>query len=132
MAEIIARFADGRLLVQEDRVMESQYASGGVAVRIGHIKTVEKVLSIDTKISGYPGENVAAPLNEVLISGDTIIPVLRRHDVFGLTLSGILLSGYESIGGLSGVVASGTAFGGQLLSGHTSGRLAVLTNVIGF
>ncbi|GAI36268.1 unnamed protein product, partial [marine sediment metagenome] len=125
MAEIIARYADGRLLVQEDRLMENQYISGGVPVRIGLVKTVEKVLSIDTKLSGYPGQNVAAPLNEVLVSGDTIIPILRRHDVFGLVSgpTGNLQSGYASIDGLSGVVLSGTAFGAQLTSGSaTSGR----------
>jgi len=133
MAEIIARFADGRLLIQEDRVMENQITSGGVAVRIGHVKTIEKVLSIDTKISGYPGQNVAAPLNEVRISGDTIIPMLRRHDIFGLTSGIHLLSGYSTIGALSGTIRSGTAFGAQLTSGcATSGRLGILVNLIGF
>ena len=133
MADIIARFADGRLLVQEDKVMENQYTSGGVAIRIGLLKTVEKVLSIDTKISGYPGQNVAAPLNEVTVSKDTIIPILRRHDVYGLTSGAHLLSGYGVITGLSGIIVSGTAFGAYLTSGAgTSGKLGIIANVIGF
>ena len=137
MAEIIARFADGRLLVQEERVMEGQVASGGVAsgdvaTRIGLVRVVEKVLSIDTKISGYPGENVAAPLNEVSIDGDTITPILRRHDLFGLLSGELPASGYASQGALSGLVASGTGYMAQLLSGATSGKLTIIANVIGY
>jgi len=130
MAEIIARFADGRLLVHEDRVLDTQYISGGIAVRIGLVRTVEKVLSIDTKISGYPGQNVAAPLNEVTISDDTITPLLRRGDM--PTISGCVLSGMGAPSMLSGIT-SGLTFGAQLASGcMNSGKLAILANVIGY
>jgi len=129
MAKIIARFADGRLLVHEDRVLDTQYVSGGVPVRIGLVRTVEKVLSIDTKISGYPGQNVAASLNEVTISDDTITPILRRSDL--PTVSGCVASGLAAPGVLSGIT-SGLDFGQQLTSGLTSGKLAILANVIGF
>ncbi|MBA7568759.1 hypothetical protein ES708_10493 [subsurface metagenome] len=149
MGEIIARFADGRLLVQEDRLMDTAYLSGGVPIRIGLVGTVEKVISIDTMISGRPGQNVAAPLNEVKvgvgalsgplgggISGnrrDIIIPILRRHDLFGFTSGLMMQSGYSSVDALSGLVLSGTIFGGQLSSGcATSGYLRILANVIGF
>lgn len=130
MAEIIARFADGRLLVQEEKAMEERYVSGGVPFRIGLVKTVEKVISIDTSISGYLGENVAAPLNEVLISGDTIIPILRRSDM--PMASGYPMSGLTAIFALSGTT-SGLDFGEQLASGSlSSGLITILANVIGY
>ncbi|GAI78123.1 unnamed protein product, partial [marine sediment metagenome] len=96
MAEIIARFADGCLLVQEEKAIESHYASGGIPFRIGLVKTVVKVLSIDAHLSGYPEFRFAAPLKEVLVSGDTIIPILRRADFLGFVSGEIPASGYLS------------------------------------
>ena len=139
MAEIIARFADGRFLVQEDRAVAQDYLSGGVKVRIGHVKTVEKVLSIDNWISGYYGDKVMAHLRDVSISGDTLLVLMRRAD-FGvpsmaatgtLTVASGLLSGLVSgeQGALSGAsftttttapIGSGDAALG-MLSGITSG-----------
>jgi hypothetical protein len=132
MAEIIAQFADGRLLVQENRAIETHYVSGGVAVRIGHVKTVEKVVSLQAYLSGYPQFQFAAPLNEVLVSGDTIIPILRRADLYGLTSGIDAMSGYATVGVLSGVIASGTAYMGLIASGFSSGKIKILANVIGF
>ena len=139
MAEIIARFADGRLLVQEDRLVETDTISGGYAtLRVGHVKTIEKVLSIDAQISGFPDQKVAAELKDVLISGDILRVQLRRCDLGVPTLTGALilasgvLSGVASglQGGLSGIPGSVTLTGpigsGNLslgyLSGVTSGR----------
>jgi len=139
MAEIVARFADGRLLVQEDRLAQTDTVSGGYAqLRVGHVKTIEKVLSIDCQISGYPEMKLAAELKDILISGDILRVQLRRCDMGVPTLTGALilasgvLSGVASglQGGLSGVVGSVTLTGpigsGNLslsyLSGVTSGR----------
>ena len=132
MAEIIARFADGRLLVQEEKAIETDYASGGIPFRIGLLKTVEKVLSIDAHLSGYPEIRFAAPLKEVLVSGDTIIPILRRADLHGLTSGLTATSGYETAGVLSGVFKSGTRYMQQLGSGLSSGIINIKANVIGY
>lgn len=165
MAEIIARFADGRLLVQEDKAVEqgykmSGYSTYGVPIRIGHVNSVEKVLSIDAYMSGYPGMagEIHAPLREILTSGDTILVVLRRMDIGQLTLTGIIsgivasgiwlsgvansisggitvtgttISGAASYGVLSGVT-SGLGYLGELTSGLVaiSGLLKVVANVI--
>ena len=140
MAEIIARYADGRLLVHEERVMAGQIGSGGFSsgypgTRIGLLRVVEQVISVDTKLSGYPDAHIAAPLSDVTIGSgnlDTIKVVLRRADIRG-PLSGLYLeSGFASIGALSGLVCSGLPLGGRLLSGKTSGRLTIIANVIGY
>ncbi len=163
MAEIVARFADGRLLVQEDRAVQTDTISGGYAnLRVGHVRTIEKVLSIDAAISGYPSQKLGVELRDVLISGDILKPQLRRVDLGSPTLpttlviaSG-LLSGFRAV--LSGIqvfssgileskiIGSGTASLNQL-SGITSGIgyyepvtsgrpvsgvLRILANVIGY
>jgi len=134
MAEIVARFADGRLLVQEDKAIETDYASGGIPFRIGLVRTIEKVLSIDAELSGYPIFKFAVPLKEVLISGDTIVPIVRRADFLGHdSLSGQQIhSGYASVGVLSGVVLSGLPYGGELASSLSSGQINIVANVIGY
>jgi len=43
-----------------------------------------------------------------------------------------MLSGYLSMGVLSGVVLSGTAFGAELKSSLSSGIINIVTNVIGY
>jgi len=162
MTEIIARFADGRLLVQEDRVVQSDTISGGYAtVRIGQVRVVEKVLSLDAEISGYPEQKLATELRDVLVSGDTLRVALRRADLGVPVLAGLfsgltgttqtIASGICS-GALSGsVTITGTIWSGvaalNLLSGITSGRgfyesiasgmpvsgqVAILANVIGY
>ena len=134
MAEIVARFADGRLLVQEDKAIETDYASGGIPFRIGLVRTIEKVLSVDAQLSGYPEFKFAVPLKEVLISGDTIVPIVRRADFLGHdSLSGQQIhSGYASVGVLSGVVLSGLPYGGELASSLSSGQINIVANVIGY
>jgi len=138
MAEIIARFADGRLLVQEDRAVRTDTVSGGYCtLRVGNIGTIERVLSINAAISGYPDEKLATELRDVVVSGDILRVPLRRLDLGtpvmtgSLTVASGLLSGLASgiQGPLSGLpntvsmvgpVGSGTAALG-MLSAITSG-----------
>ncbi|GAH36936.1 unnamed protein product [marine sediment metagenome] len=106
MAEIIARFADGRLLVQENRLVHSDTISGGYTfVRIGHVRTVEEVLSIDAQISGSPGQKVATELKDVAISGDMLRVQLRRSDLGVPTLTGAIAVASGLLSGLgSGIM----------------------------
>ena len=130
MAEIIARFADGRLLVQEERAVTEHYTSGmGTPIRIGLVKTVEKVISLDSYVSGYPVGKVAAPIADAVASGDTVLVKLRRADVL---ISGVA-SGAITIGPLAHIT-SGLEWGEELGSGvaQISGQLKILANVIGF
>ena len=141
MADIVARFADGRLLVQEEKLLEDGvYTSGkGIAVRIAHVRAVEKILSLEAFVSGYGDTGrVLAPLKEATVSGDTIMLILRRTDIGSPIMTGIasgiiaagaisgLISGnYQawSLSGsitLAGPIGSGTAALG-MLSGITSG-----------
>lgn len=137
MGDIIARFADGRLLVQEDKAAETNaYTSGlGLPFRIGHIKTVEKVLSVGAHMSGAPGAAgmVATPLREVAISGDTIFVVMRRIDIpqfLSSFASGI--TDTRAYSALSGIT-SGRGYLEEIASGLlVSGRMKVIANVIGF
>jgi len=107
MAEIVARFADGRLLIQEDKLVETGvYSSGkGIAVRIAQVRTVEKILSLEAFVSGY-GElgRVLAPLKEATVSGDTINVILRRTDIGTPVMTG-LLSGLIATGAISGLIS---------------------------
>jgi len=142
VAEIVARFADGRLLVQEEKLLENGvYTSGkGIAVRIAHVRIVEKILSLETFVSGYgDAGRVLAPLKEATVSGDTIMLILRRTDIGSPVMTGLFsgqlgsgyLSGLGLISGtravslsgyltLTGPIGSGTAALG-MLSGITSG-----------
>ena len=134
MAEIIARFADGRLFVRESRLAQTDaYTSGkGLPVRIGHVKTVEQVISVDAYVSGNPGNlgMVFTPLKEVTTSGDTIHVIMRRADQPHF-LSGYT-SGAHAYGVLSGIT-SGRGYLEELGSGLLlSGRMTILANVIGF
>lgn len=141
MGEIIARFADGRILVQEEKLCEqgykmSGYSTYGVPFRIGHIKTVENVLSVDAHVSGYPGDDgrLVAPLKEVGISGDTILVILRKGDLGQMlpALSGGCISAYPGHSVLSGIT-SGIPYLGELISGLTpiSGVVNIVANVLG-
>jgi len=163
MAEIVARFADGRLLVQEDKAVRTDTVSGGYCtLRIGNIGTIERVLSIDAEISGYPNQKLGTELRDVVVSGDILRVPLRRVDLGSPTLpttlviASSLLSGFRAV--LSGIqvfasgelqskiIFSGTAALG-MLSGITSGIgnyepvtsgrpvsgvLRILANVIGY
>jgi len=141
MADIVARFADGRLLVQEEKLLEDGlYTSAqGVPFRIGHVRAVEKILSLEAFISGYgDAGRVLAPLKEATVSGDTVMLILRRTDIGVPVMTGIasgimtsavisgLISGDNRAFALSGYITltgplgSGTAALG-MLSAVTSG-----------
>lgn len=107
MAEIIARFADGRLLVREERLAESEPSDAGdIPTRIGLVKTVEKVLSIGIS-SGYT--DIVADVGEATVSGDVVHPIFRHR----LALSGMPLatSGTpQSISGVATITANVIGF----------------------
>jgi hypothetical protein len=147
MAEIIARFADGRLLVQEDKLCESRYCGSGVPVRIGHLRVIEKVLSLTTNYEKY---GLITPLQEAwvgyAISGgpwsgqpqeraDTLMVVMRRGDVEGMgVVSGLLVVSGGAAKGLMSGITSGLSYMGELASGliAISGAVKVQANVIGY
>ncbi|KKN87051.1 hypothetical protein LCGC14_0263210 [marine sediment metagenome] len=152
MGEIIARFADGRLLVQEDKAAEIGTISGGhLFFRVGHIGTIERVLSIDASMSGHSGEKVAIELRDVAISGDTLRLQLRRMDIGLITLTSAQLATTGGISGAQGIWSGVPLASGGLsldrLSGVTSGLnyyspvvstalisgiLRIMANVIGY
>lgn len=136
MTTTIYKFESGRLLVHEERTAESAYLASGLPLRIGQIRQIEKVLSIDTDYAKY---GLITPLNEVLISGNTLQIVMRRGDMGTYVTSGFMsglvplgMSGYAAIDLMSGL-ASGLAWLGPLRSGApTSGKVKVHANVIGY
>ena len=136
MTTSIFKFESGRLLVHEERTCETAYLASGQSLRIGGVRTIEKVLSVDTDYSKY---GLITNLEEVLISGNKLQVVMRRGDMGTLVNSG-LVSGFEPAG-LSGMAALGLMSGltsgldwlAALRSGApTSGVVKVHANVIGY
>jgi hypothetical protein len=146
MGTIIAQFSDGRLFVNEERAVDQKYgkATVGVPFRIGGVRTVEKIVSLEAYLSGYynsaSGSLVASHL-EATISGDTLMVILRRGDDLYMRVSGALgravLSGESNInlfltpGYLAGIT-SGIPLLGELASGAggISGIVNINANVI--
>ena len=133
MTTTIFKFESGRLLVHEERTAESAYLASGQLLRIGGVRTIEKVLSIDTDYSKY---GLITNLEEVLLSGNKLQVVMRRGDLGSIALSGLAsgvgLSGMEALGLMSGLT-SGLDWLGPLRSGApTSGVIKVHANVIGY
>jgi len=128
MTTTIYKFEQGRLLVKESRVLETQYRVSGVPVRIGHIREIEEVISVDNSYSRY---GLITPLSEVRTSGADIFVVMRRGDL--RMASGFGASGAEAVGILSSLT-SGLAFLGELASGviDISGKVTITANVIGY
>ncbi|MDO9333431.1 MAG: hypothetical protein Q7T57_02775 [Dehalococcoidales bacterium] len=140
--------------MQESRTVDTIYCGSGVPVRIGNVKTIEKVISLTTD---YERQGLVTPLAEAwvgyAISGgpwsgqsqerpDHLMVVMRRGDLpVGTFLSGTLsgggvgvsLSGALAQGLMSGIT-SGLAWMGELLSGVAlvSGKVTVVANVIAF
>lgn len=130
MADIIATFSDGRLLVQEDRAVDTDTISGGyVTLRIGGVRKIEKLVALGAAyVSGRIDDKLATDIKDTLVSGDTLRVQLRRLDQPNF-LSGYA-SGLHSYGYLSGLT-SGLGFYGTLASGKsTSGLVRVMANVI--
>lgn len=138
MTTTIYKFEDGRLLVHESRKVESNYPAtqSGVPVRIGGVRAIDQVLSIDTDYSKY---GLITPLSEVRTSGDEIFVVMRRGDMGTAVVSGAWsgsvpegLSGMAALGLMSGIT-SGLDWLGEVTSGiPISGKITVLANIIGY
>lgn len=136
MTTTIFKFESGRLLVLEERTAQSDYLASGLPLRIGLVRHIEKVLSVDTDYSKY---GLITNLEEVLISGNKLQVVMRRGDMGTYVTSGFMsglvplgMSGYPAIGLMSGLT-SGLAWLAPLRSGApTSGVVKVHANVIGY
>lgn len=123
---IMAKFVDGRLLVQESKLATVNYTSGGLVFRIGGIKKVEQLLSIT---NDFQHKGLAIDQSEVLMSNDYLIVPMRRND--GYVASGeFIASGGTVPANMSGIFVSGNAWMGEILSGVISGRVTVTANVI--
>lgn len=131
MTTTIYKFEQGRLLVHEERAVETHYRGSGVPVRIGGVRTIDEVLSITTDYERY---GLVTPLAEVRTSGSEIFVVMRRGELGNLG-SGLTVSGLASLGLMSGIT-SGLAWMGELVSGGQSGlfsgHVTVTANVIGY
>ena len=144
MGEIIATFADGRMLVQEDQLVEYDYCGSGVPFRIRDVRAVEKIISLTTDLDKL---GLVTPLSEAwvgyLISGgpwsgrpqlrqDHIMVVMRRGDIPTTNTSGYMMSG-PGAQGLMSSITSGRNFLAELVSGLTtiSGVVRIRANVIG-
>lgn len=130
MTTTIYKWPNGRLLVHEERTAESNYLASGLPLRIGQLKEIEKVLSIDTD---YSKLGLVTNLEEVLMSGNTLHIPMRRGDTgVPYPLSGFAISGSPALGLMSGLT-SGLAWLGPLVSGAgVSGKVEVHANVIGY
>ncbi|MFH1484817.1 MAG: hypothetical protein ABIH46_01995 [Chloroflexota bacterium] len=155
MAEIIATFADGRFLVEENRLVEQTYMGSGIPVRIGHVSVVEKVLAIRANGplqsggrswgDGVEGlithiDEVAVGTPNAAVSGskaerpDHIRVIMRRGDTGQAPVSGLwgqTVSGSASI--ISGFcpVLSGLGWRQEIRSGAPiSGLVRVRATVI--
>ncbi|MBA7684030.1 hypothetical protein ES703_92419 [subsurface metagenome] len=138
MTTTIYKFEQGRLLVHEERTLETGYPAvqSGVPVRIGQVRAIDQVLSVDTDYSKY---GLITPLDEVRISGNEIFVVMRRGDMGTVVTSGLFsgispagLSGMAALGLMSGIT-SGLGWGSELVSGRLiSGVVKVTANVIGY
>lgn len=125
---IVARFADGRLLVEEKTLATTHYTSGGYWLRIGHVKTVEKVLSVTTD---FEKVGLITDLGDVAISGDKVKVIMRRGDLSVPVISGSsFASGYPVHELASGLAVSGNPYRGELFSGLISGYVTITANVI--
>ncbi|MDD4984406.1 MAG: hypothetical protein PHQ43_01255 [Dehalococcoidales bacterium] len=126
-SDIVARFADGRLLVQESQTAQSNYTSGGLWVRVANVQTVERVLSINNDYEQY---GLKTDLGDVAISGDKVKVMMRRGDLSQVISGASFLSGYQVPGYMSGIAVSGNPYLGEIYSGVISGRVTVTLNVI--
>lgn len=141
-AEIVAKFADGKLWVEQDRPVQWGYKTSGIGVpvQIGYLDHIDRVVSVDAYISGFAsgafggGNRLLAPLQEAKVSGNIVFVVLRRTDLPQF-LSGFL-SGATNLfayGALAGIT-SGLGQGEELASGLAaiSGYVHVRVGVIGY
>ncbi len=136
---IVARFADGKMLVREEKLVAQQVYADGLQVRIGHVAIVDQVLSVTTDIERY---GLVTPLALVSAALDTVKVRAFRGDFAAInavsvseTGSGnahvLAFSGVASLYTASGLI-SGLLWNGEMLSGcAVSGVIKVTVNVIG-
>lgn len=157
MGEIVATFADGRLLVEETRLVEQRYMGSGIPVRIGGVAVVERVLAVRAegplRSGGAPYsvdggiitnlDEVAVGTPNAAVSGskaerpDHIRVIMRRGDV-GQGLDPALISGTaRGMSGSASIISaycpawSGLGWRDELLSGAPiSGLVRVRATVI--
>jgi len=152
---ILARFVDGKLLIQESKLAvgtgDSGVYSEGVHVRVGHVSKIDKVISVGNSLAKL---GLNSPLDQAgPMSGlDTVVVKLFRADagagnvaggvsgapytsgLIMMVLSAIpySMSGNAALGLLSGIT-SGLAFGSELRSGTPiSGLLTMTVNAIAY
>ena len=157
MAKIVAQFADGRLLVHEDRLIGeigvisgAGYITSGIPVRIGLLKKVESILALDNSYSQYG--IITNPWDASLGGGvtsavgyDAINVVMRRGDV-GVGHDPALISGvvtspvsgsaaahpWQTVTVTSGCPTSGQAWMGELISGAKVSGVRIFATVVGY
>ena len=131
MATSIYKFENGRLLVHEQTLLRGNYVGSGVPHRIGHVRNVEKVLSVDTDYAKY---GVLSPLSEVKVSNDNVFVVMRRADGgIGLTSGSAMGTSGAAAAGLVSGLLSGLADHGEILSGRPiSGLITLTATVLGY
>jgi len=131
MADLICAFQDGKLLVYDSVLMDTGYIGSGAPVKIGELRKIDKVLSLDTDYSRY---GLVTRLEECRTSGNYLFVVMRRGDLAAMPItSSSVVSGQLSYDLLSGIT-SGLAYLGELLSGVAliSGRVTVKATVVGY
>jgi len=131
MADLISTFQDGKLLMYDSVTVDTWYIGSGVPVKIGELRKIDKVLSLDTDYSRY---GLITRLEECRTSGNYLFVVMRRGDLGAMPItSSSVVSGQLAYDLLSGIT-SGIAYLGELLSGVAmiSGRVIVKASVIGW
>lgn len=135
MTTTIYKFEQGRLLVHEERRVDTSYRLSGVPVRIGGVRTIDQVLSITTDHERY---GLVTPLEEVKTSGSDIFVVMRRGDIGTITSGTWAIVSGSAARGMMSNITSGLDWLGELTSGAISGTRAisglitVTANVIGY
>lgn len=133
---IIARFADGKLLVEQKTLIAQEYYANGFDVRIGHIGHIDKILSVTTDIERFGG---VTPLHMTSAVLDTARVRMFRGDFATMNDaksqgSGIVLafSGRASMY-LASSLISGLLWYNEVLSGTAvSGLVRLTVNAIGY
>lgn len=136
---IVARFADGKLLVQEQKAPDQVNYLGttgvtsgmnAIAVRMGGICHIEKILSVATNLEK---NGLVSPLGATSSKLDTAYVRLFRGDIGfqgGPVASGDTwgLSGAAGIGPVS-ALTSGLAWMGEVVSSATVSGIGLLVTV---
>ena len=138
-SHIVARFADGKMLVQEEKLVAQLVYGTGMEVRMGFVGTIDKVLSVTTDVERY---GVMTPLAMVSASLDTVKIRAFRGDFGAINAAAVAetgsgnnhvlpFSGVASLYTASGLI-SGLLWYQEMLSGcSVSGLVRVTVNAIG-